>query len=249
LGYKNKEYQKKYYKRWCLANPDYFKEHRKKDVKGEKEYQEQWHFDNPEYNKQWCLDHPGYGKQYYLDHKGEIAEKAREYYLNHKEECKKYYKRWCLNHPGYRRQWYLKHPEYIKQFNQGHKKKYNEYYNNRYKTDLKFNLNRKMSVAIGISLKGNKEGRHWEDLVDFTYNELKEHLEKTMPKGYTWNDYLNGKLHIDHSIPISVFNFTKPEHIDFKRCWALDNLRLIPAEENQKKNNKLDEPFQPALAM
>ncbi|GAI61384.1 unnamed protein product, partial [marine sediment metagenome] len=36
-------------------------------------------------------------------------------------------------------------------------------------------------------------------------------------------------------------------HIDFKRCWALENLRLLPAKENMVKHNKLDRPFQPAL--
>ena len=44
-----------------------------------------------------------------------------------------------------------------------------------------------------------------------------------------------------------VFNFSKPEHPDFKRCWALKNLRLLPAEENRKKGSKLINPFQPAL--
>jgi len=32
-----------------------------------------------------------------------------------------------------------------------------------------------------------------------------------------------------------------------KRCWALSNLRLLPAKENMIKHNKLDRPFQPAL--
>jgi len=68
-----------------------------------------------------------------------------------------------------------------------------------------------------------------------------------MPKGYCWQDFLEGKLHIDHKIPISAFNFTKSEHIDFKRCWALSNLQLLPARENIIKSNHLSKPFQPAL--
>ncbi|MBA7551803.1 hypothetical protein ES705_44352 [subsurface metagenome] len=68
-----------------------------------------------------------------------------------------------------------------------------------------------------------------------------------MPAGYTWQDFLSGELHIDHIIPISAFNFTKPEHTDFKRAWALENLRLLPAKENMIKHDRLDRPFQPAL--
>ena len=70
-----------------------------------------------------------------------------------------------------------------------------------------------------------------------------------MPKGYAWQDYISGILEIDHIIPISAFNFTKPEHIDFKRCWALSNLRLLLKEENRIKSNKMERPFQPALNM
>ena len=102
---------------------------------------------------------------------------------------------------------------------------------------------------IWYSLKGNKAGRHWETLVGYTVKDLMRRLKKTMPKGYNWNDYLEGKLHIDHKIPKSVFNFTKPEHIDFKRCWALKNLQLLSAKENLRKNNHLSKPFQPALAV
>ena len=72
--------------------------------------------------------------------------------------------------------------------------------------------------------------------------DLIKHLEKTLPDGYTWEE-----CHIDHKIPMSAFNFTTPEHTDFKRCWALSNLRLLPAKENLVKYNKLYKPFQPAL--
>jgi len=100
---------------------------------------------------------------------------------------------------------------------------------------------------MGKSLRDNKNGRKWEDLIGYTLDDLIKRLEKTIPKGYIWQDYLTEKLHIDHIIPISVFNFDKPEHIDFKRCWALNNLRLLPAKENMMKHDKLYKPFQPAL--
>ena len=117
----------------------------------------------------------------------------------------------------------------------------------RYRTNPKYNLNRRIKGLIGLSLKGNKAGRHWESLVDYTLNDLIKRLNNTMPVGYTWKDFLTGKLQIDHIIPKKVFNFTKPEHTDFKRCWALSNLRLLPAKENLNKAAKLFRPFQPAL--
>lgn len=108
-------------------------------------------------------------------------------------------------------------------------------------------LRYKISVSIGAALKGNKAGRHWEDIVGYTLGQLYRRLRYTMPKGYEWQDYLDGKLHIDHKIPVSVFNFEKPEDIDFQKCFALKNLQLLPALENIIKSNKLDKHFQPSL--
>ena len=121
------------------------------------------------------------------------------------------------------------------------------YENNRRKIDLKYNLNHRMSARIYQSLKRNKSIKHWEDLVNYTLTDLIRRLKETMPEGYTWQDFLEGKLHIDHIIPISAFNFNEFIHIDFKRCWSLENLRLLPARENLAKSNHLSQPFQPAL--
>ena len=134
-------------------------------------------------------------------------------------------------------------------YNKSFKKYYKTYQSYRYKTDIKFKLSRNISRQIRRTLKIYKKSKHWEELLGYTCCDLKNHLQKTMPKGYTWQDFLDGKLHIDHIIPISVFNFTKPEHIDFKRCWALSNLQLLPARENIIKSNKLSQPFQPALKL
>lgn len=110
---------------------------------------------------------------------------------------------------------------------------------------LKFNKN--IRNAIASSLKGNKNGSHWEDIVGYTLSDLKKHLEKKFTKGMSWENH--GEWHIDHIIPISKFNFTKPEHSDFKKCWALKNLQPLWALENIKKSNNLIKPFQPSLLL
>ena len=110
-------------------------------------------------------------------------------------------------------------------------------------------LNHRMKKAIWFSKHHNKNGKYLKLLAGYNWNSLMKHLKKTIPEGYNWNDYLEGKLHLDHIDPISAFNFSKPEHTDFKRCWALSNLRLLPAKENIAKSNKLVRPFQPALKL
>ncbi len=134
-----------------------------------------------------------------------------------------------------------KHPNW-----KGGKKAFYE----RQKNNLKYIVNSRMSTNIRDSLKkGIKADRHWEDLLDYSVEQLKKRLKITMPKGYDWQDFMDGKLHIDHIIPIKVFNYSLPEHQDFQRCWALSNLQLLPAKENLRKHAKLTKSFQPSLKL
>ena len=50
-----------------------------------------------------------------------------------------------------------------------------------------------------------------------------------------WDNY--GQWYIDHIIPKAAFNITSPYCDDFKKCWALDNLQPLWAENNIKKSD------------
>jgi len=220
MPYKNKEKKKTYQKEYYKNNKEKINENYKNNSEKFKNYAKQHRKDNPE----------------------KVKERIKQWRENNPEYIREYNKQWRKNNreriKEYRKQWKKENPEYYKQYD-----------NHRRKTDLKCNLNHRMSTAIQISLKGNKVGRHWEGLVDYTVIDLKRRLKETMPRGYNWQDFIQGELHIDHIIPIDAFNFTRPEHTDFKRCWALSNLRLLPAQENLIKSNNLIRPFQPALAI
>ena len=183
------------------------------------------------YNKRYRTNNPEENRKSSIKWNKNNPEKRKEitkrYRKSHREERLEYQRQFNKNNPEYKKQW------------QSHK----------LKTDLKYNLNRRISGGIYKSLKGNKMGRGWENLIGYTLNDLIKHLKKTIPKGFSWQDLLEGKLHIDHKIPKSAFNYAEPEHIDFKRCWALKNLQLLPAKKNRIKYNKLTRPFQPALTM
>ena len=222
-----------------------------------KEYQKQYYQNHKEKSKdcyaKYYQNHKEhrskYNKEYYQNHFQQLNDKERRhaYYVNNRERIKEKAKIRRNNNKDYYIKYYQNHKEEIKVWQNNHKEERKTRENNRWRTDLKYKLNKAIRDQTNFSLKGNKEGKHWEDLVGYTVSDLMGHLKSTMPEGYTWEDYLNGGLHIDHKIPISVFNFSKPEHIDFKRCWYLSNLRLLPAKENIKKGNHLTKPFQPAL--
>ena len=115
-----------------------------------------------------------------------------------------------------------------------------------YKNNLNYRLSQNMAHAINKSLKGNKNGRHWESIVGYTLTNLKNHLEKQFQPGMTWKNH--GEWHIDHKNPISAFNFTSYKNLDFSRCWALSNLQPLWARDNLTKHSKLDNFFQPSFA-
>jgi hypothetical protein len=113
--------------------------------------------------------------------------------------------------------------------------------------DPRFRISRTMSRQVSNGLKSGKEGKSWKEIVPYSLNDLMLHLEKKFQKGMTWRNY--GVWHIDHIIPISVFNFQTYRDIDFQNCWALENLQPLWAKDNMSKNNKLYKVFQPSLAI
>ena len=191
-------------------------------------------------------DRKQYDKQYQLRNKEKIKGYKKQYCEKNKEKIKKYKEQWDIKNKEkqkqYMKQWYISHKEHRNEY-------YRQYQNKKRRADLKYNLNRRMSCAIWKTLKSNKAGRYWESLVGYTVEDLKKRLQSTMPEGYTWQDYMDGKLHIDHRIPIAAHNFDNSNQIDFRNCWALNNLQLLPAEENLIKGAKLEQPFQPSLKM
>jgi hypothetical protein len=145
----------------------------------------------------------------------------------------------------------LNNKEYINKYRKINKSKINEkrksYRNLRIRADTKYKLNSNIACLIRHSLKGNKNGHHWENIVGYTLKDLKKHLKKHFKKGMTWKNY--GEWHIDHIIPIKVFNFDSFDQIDFKRCWALNNLQPLWAKENMIKREKIINAFQPSLKL
>ena len=108
----------------------------------------------------------------------------------------------------------------------------------------KFKISKRISLAIRNSLISNnlsKNGRHWEDLVGYTSQKLKDHLESLFQPGMTWNNY--GKWHVDHIIPKSFFIYSSTDDVEFRYCWSLNNLQPLWAKDNLKKGNKIKNPL------
>jgi len=183
-------------------------------------------------HKEWRKSRPGYDKEYYDTHKPQLNAYARQYW--NKPENRK---RKNANHRAYVKRNY----EEVRDRQKEARRKKRETLNGR--------LSENYSGYMRLSLKNGKCGISWKKLVGYDIKELKKHLRKTMPKGYSWQDYMKGKLHVDHIIPLAAFHYESINDLSFKRCWALSNLQLLPAQENRIKQDKLIGEFQQNLPL
>lgn len=218
------------------------------------------------------------GKQWNIENKEQVKENGKKYHVIHytanRNEILERNKKWRMRNPEKHkeiiRKWRIKNAERVKEKN---KIWYYENYDRlkdvakkwvsanpervkinrrrasaKIRSTLKGKINNCIAVAICRSLKGSKSYRKWLDIVGFTLPELMSHLEKQFQPGMTWENH-GFYWHIDHKIPISVFNFEKSEDIDFRKCWSLKNLQPLEAVKNHIKKNKIDKPFQPSLLL
>ena len=199
-------------------------------------------------------------KEYRINHLKKIKAADKQYYIENKEQIKAYKKTWYLKNSErikYKlKKYYIENQEEIlairRKYQSDNLTRAREIQNKastkRRKT-LKGKLSGLMGTRINNSLvRGYKASRHWETLVGYTIAQLKRHLEKQFTNGMTWENY-GHYWHIDHIVPISAFNFEKPEDMDFKHCWALSNLQPLEANKNLRKNARLEKPFQPSLQL
>ena len=101
---------------------------------------------------------------------------------------------------------------------------------------LRNNLSGQLRKALKYSKQ--KKNNKTFTLLGYTKYDLKNHLESQFTYGMSWDNI--GEWHIDHIRPVSSFNFDSTEHPDFKKCWALNNLQPLWAEDNMKKHTKWD---------
>jgi hypothetical protein len=102
---------------------------------------------------------------------------------------------------------------------------------------VRFNVSRQILHALK-RVEGSKHGESVLSKLDYTPQQLKEHLESQFDEKMNWDNY-GSYWHIDHIYPQSLLPYESLEDDNFKKCWELNNLRPLEAIENIKKSNKL----------
>lgn len=112
-------------------------------------------------------------------------------------------------------------------------------FNEMYGADVAFTLRHRMRSLFRGSLAKRKKSGRMEHLLGYGLDELRAHIERQFVGGMNWDRFMAGEIHLDHIVPIAAFDITSCECEEFKRCWALSNLRPMWARENLSKGAKV----------
>ena len=176
------------------------------------------------------MDTPG--RRYFGGKK--IADK--KYYESNKEKISEYYSEWREN-----KKEHLK--EYQKKWREENRDKLRktkrDYERNRKASDPLYKLITNFRTAIWTVLKESNVDKygHYFDVLQYTPDELINHLEKQFKDDMTWDNY--GIWHVDHKFPITSFDIQEMGDEEFMKCWSLENLQPMWGEENIRKSNKV----------
>lgn len=261
-----KEYNKQYREENKEYFSQYKKNNKEKIKKSNCQYKENHQNEIKAYNKKYQQDNEiqiqKYNKERYKNNKEEILKQTHKYYQNNKDKRKKYdirnKKRIEEYHKLYqkinkleikkqRSEYYEKNKKDIslrvREYKRNNEEKVRESSNKcsrKRRENPIFRLSGNISNGIRSSLRLRnliKNRNHWEDIVGYTIQDLKRHLEALFTEGMTWDNH--GRWHIDHIIPVSFFKFKKIGDVEFKMCWRLKNLQPLWAVENLRKSNKI----------
>jgi hypothetical protein len=153
-----------------------------------------------------------------------------------KERLKKNHKKWSENKRDYLNQY---HKEWREKNIDKHRENKRNYEKTRKANDPLYKLIANFRTAIYQVLKENNMNKngHYFEILGYTPYDLIEHIESKFTEGMSWENY--GEFHIDHITPISSFNIQEIGDNEFMRCWDLENLQPMWAEENIRKSNKI----------
>jgi len=183
-----------------------------------------------------------YNKKYWKKNKDDPEFRAKEkaridahYQKNKVKRCAQT-KKWQDANPDKVKSYQKKHrstPEYKAKANQKQKEKKQ----NDPAYRLRCNIGSTVSMAIRRQ-EGSKQGESTFKHLPYTPEILKEHLEAQFDENMSWDNY-GSYWNIDHIYPQSKLPYDSVEHPNFKKCWALSNLRPLEKGENIRKSHKI----------
>lgn len=177
-------------------------------------------------------------KEYHEKNREEINKKSREYYSREDvRERKKIYFEEYRDRPEVKervKKWFEENKYHVRVYKKIWAKE-------KYHKDIEYRLHSCFSAQLRdcLNTKGLVKDRKCFDIVGYSLEELKEHLEGQFDENMNWENH-GVYWHIDHILPKVSFNFNDYNDEDFKKCWSLENLRPLEKIENLRKGDRIE---------
>jgi hypothetical protein len=170
-----------------------------------------------------------YDQNRYEDNKSDINRQSKEYRENNKDKVRAFKREYSINN----RELFKNN---LKTFRVRHA------------NDPVYRIRNNISSNISHLLRqanGSKNGKSIFDYMSYSFKELMDHLEKQFESWMNWNNYgsydqstwddndqSTWTWSLDHIIPQTDLPYSSMEDDNFKKCWALNNLRPLSAKQN-----------------
>jgi len=161
-----------------------------------------WEIENPEKNREGQ-------RNYYAKTRDNYLSRKQKWRSENRDKDRASARNWIENNPE-------KRAEYIK--------KWMSIPENKLAMGLRARVRRCLKEGRAIY-------RDMENILGYSIDDLKKHIESTFEVGMRWDNYSFETWHIDHIRPVSSFNLTDEggsiNYDEVKKCWALSNLRAM----------------------
>jgi len=179
---------------------------------------------------------------YRKNNRDKIIENMREY--NSREEVKKRMVKYRQDNKKElrkkEREWHKNNPEKSRAISRKRAAKRRE------NPVIRVRYNVSRAVGLALNRQGSsKAGESTFKYLDYTLDDLKKHLESMFEDWMTWDNYGPYKVsewddnnlstwtwQIDHIICQASLPYDSMDHPNFKKCWALSNLRPYSSKQN-----------------
>ncbi len=196
------------------SNAEYAREWRKKNA-------EKYREANRERNRRRRANSPEVREQDRL--------RQAEYYKKNPDKCREARKRW-----------YKKNRDKILEQKRSpeHQAYQREYVKRIRATNARFKIGCNLRCRIGAATRARrvKPSASTIQLLGCSIDQFRAQLESQFTDGMTWEEFMAGRIHIDHIRPCASFDLTKES--EQKKCFHHSNLQPLWAEDNHRKHAK-----------
>jgi len=175
------------------------------------------------------------GKQNRLKHLDKERKRALDWWRKDYENNPEKYRLIRLKNREKAKEYRLKNKEKIAQYLKEYAPKY---FKMKLASDINYRLRWLLRGRISAAFKKNVKDKAFKtmELIGCTVIEAKQHIQNQFTKDMSWDNH--GKIwEIDHIIPVSSFDLTKPE--EQKKAFNYKNLQPLIKIENRRKGDRI----------